>query len=249
MPASDNSDLFADPGLARFYDLRSRPRADIAWCRDFARGAGSVLDLGCGTGEFAASLDGPARIVGVDAAAAMLDIARARHGGERVEWISGDARGIRLGRRFDLITMTGHSFQAFLSNEDQSAVLASIAAHLAPEGRFVFDTRNPAARMWAGRNAANTLRRLRHPDLGEIESWSEPVYDEATGILTSRNSYRIVGTGKTHTAELRIRFTSKEPLMARITEAGLRIDRWLGDWDSRPWTPDAPEIIPIGALA
>lgn len=43
--------LFADPELARFYDLDNRWGHDDSWCVRFAVGARTVLDLGCGTGR------------------------------------------------------------------------------------------------------------------------------------------------------------------------------------------------------
>jgi SAM-dependent methyltransferase len=80
-------------------------------------------------------------VFGVDPAAAMLDIARRRPGGDKVAWVHADAQSVRLGRRFDLVLLTGHAFQVFLTGEDQKAVFSTIAAHLAPEGRFIFVAR------------------------------------------------------------------------------------------------------------
>ena len=39
--------------------------------------------------------------------------------------------------------MTGNSFQHFLTNEVQDALLQSVRQHLEKDGRFIFDTRNP----------------------------------------------------------------------------------------------------------
>ena len=143
-PTAD--DLYNDPGLAQFYDLENGWGLDFDYCLQLADEARAVLDLGCGTGQLAASLADGRTVVGVDPAAAMLDIARHRHGGRKVTWVEADARRVRLDRRFDLVLLTGHAYQVFLSDEDQQAVLSTIAEHLAPGGRFVFDTRNPAAR-------------------------------------------------------------------------------------------------------
>ena len=86
--------------------------------------------LGCGTGRLTVTLvDGNTEVVGVDPAAAMLDVARAKSGGGAVEWIQGDARALRLNRRFDLVLLTGHAFQVFLTSANQVAVLRTIAAH------------------------------------------------------------------------------------------------------------------------
>ena len=141
--------LYQDADLARYYDIENGWADDTAWCREMARGCGSVLDLGCGTGLLAADVaqDG-ARVTGVDPALPMLEIARHRPGGERVTWVAADARDVRLGETFDLVVMTGHAFQVFLTRQDRLAVLETIAAHLAPQGRFIFDSRNPDLEEW-----------------------------------------------------------------------------------------------------
>jgi SAM-dependent methyltransferase len=208
-----------------------------------------VLDLGCGTGELAAALAPGRRVVGVDPAAAMLDVARSRPGGERVQWIEQDARTLRLDERFDLILLTGHAFQVFLTEQDQHALLAAIAVHLAPNGRFIFDSRNPALRTWENRDRHNSLRRLDHPQLGGVETWNEPRYDEDTQILTYVNGYTVLATGETFSASAQIRYTEQEAIARLIEAAGLSVERWLGDWDGSAYHPSAREIIPLGRLA
>ncbi|MGA7267411.1 MAG: class I SAM-dependent methyltransferase [Aestuariivirga sp.] len=137
--------LFEDPALVQFYDLENGLKDDTRFCLSLASGKASVLDLGCGTGLLAAALGEGREVFGVDPAAAMLDVARRRAGGQRVTWVEADARTVRLGRRFDLIVMTGHAFQVLLTDDDQRAVCETIAAHLVPGGIFIFDSRNPDA--------------------------------------------------------------------------------------------------------
>src|SRR5262249_34959685 len=138
--------LYNDPELAPFYDLENAWGPDLDYCRTLAAPGRSLLDLGCGTGRFAAAIAraGRHRVVGVDPAEAMLSIAREREGGAAVTWVRADARNVRFAERFDLVVLTGHAFQVFLTPADQLAVLRTIAWHLTPRGRFVFDTRNPA---------------------------------------------------------------------------------------------------------
>ena len=50
-------------------------------------------------------------------------------------------------------------------------------------------------------------------------------------------------------ATSRIRFATHIDIAVRIDEAGLKVERWLGDWTGRPWTPQAAEIITVGRLA
>ncbi|NIX76662.1 class I SAM-dependent methyltransferase [Microvirga terricola] len=241
--------LYRDPNLAQLYDAANRWGVDFDYCVTLAADAQSVLDLGCGTGELAAALAVNRSVTGVDPAGAMLDIARKRPGGREVTWVEADARNVRLGQRFDLIVLTGHVFQVFLTEDDQRAVLATIAAHLKPDGRFIFDSRNPAIRTWENRNQHNTLHRLDHPQLGPLEAWNEPSFDDSTNILTYENGYRILATGQAFSGSAQIRFTPLEELADMIAAAGLMVETWLGDWQGTPYHPDAKDIIPLGGLA
>ncbi len=240
--------LYDDPGLVQFYDLENGWGPDFDLCARLAGEARSILDLGCGTGELAAKLAGTCEVVGVDPAAAMLDIARARPGGDKVEWIEGDARDLRLDRRFDLILLTGHAFQVFLTPEDQLAALRTIALHLNPRGRFIFDSRNPAAEAWKTWVPEKSRRQVVHPTLGPVEAWNDAAHDAATGIVTYETHYRVLASGKQLSAAAKIRFTPKEELENLISEAGLHVTQWYGDWQGGPWTPESREIIPLGGL-
>ena len=78
--------IFADPRLARLYDALNPVEDDLRGLVEFV---GSeplrVLDLGCGTGRLALMLAERGHdVVGVDPAAAMLDVARTRDVERRV---------------------------------------------------------------------------------------------------------------------------------------------------------------------
>jgi ubiquinone/menaquinone biosynthesis C-methylase UbiE len=240
--------LYDDPDLASFYDLENGWGADFDFCASLAPEARSVLDLGCGTGELAAALSERCEVVGVDPAAAMLAVARQRPGGDKVTWVAADARDVRLGRRFDLVLLTGHAFQVFLTPADQAAVLRTIALHLGPRGRFLFDSRSPGAEAWHDWTPERSRRNLVHPAFGEVEAWNDAGHDAASGIVTYETHYRIVSTGKHLATASRIRFTSKEELESLIAEVGLHVTRWLGDWQGGPYAATSKEIIPLGGL-
>lgn len=94
--------LFADPRLAALYDTLCAGRPDFACYRPRVMAAGSVLDVGCGTGELLrrARADGHrGRLVGLDPAAAMLEQARVC---TDVEWVLGDLGIASWHREFEL---------------------------------------------------------------------------------------------------------------------------------------------------
>lgn len=131
---------------AEVYDcLRDRSLFERAWLErtagHLAPGA-AVLDLGCGTGEPIARflLERGLRVTGVDAAAAMLALARERL--PQCEWIEADMRGLALGRRFAAVVAWDGFFH--LEPDDQRAMFDVVAAHAMPRARLLF-TSGPEA--------------------------------------------------------------------------------------------------------
>jgi SAM-dependent methyltransferase len=239
--------LYNDPALAAFYDWDNPWPRDFDWFLTLVEGAASVLDLGCGTGIFSAALSARgAEVFGVDPAGAMLEFARARP--EPVVWVQADARGLDLGRRFEAVVMTGHAFQTLLTDGDRAAVLATIARHLAPGGRFFFDSRNPEAREWEEWTPDATHELRPHPDFGEVERWNLAEVTELPRVIEYQTHYRLPG-GRHLRARSRIAFPAFEDLSAAIAAAGLRVDRWYGDAAGGPLRPGCPDFIPFGGNA
>ena len=219
--------------------------------------------MGCGTGwlacEFAARGH---QVTGADPAAAMLDVARARPGGDRVRWIQADAAALVTGSRFDLIVMTGHVFQLLLEDHDVRAALRALARHLAPGGRIAFETRNPAVREWQAWNPRDTRQRVQaaglvadvHYDIsavaGELVTY-ETWFCFAGPGAESHPGARAGGAGdaedRTVVVPDTLRFMDQAEVAGFLAEAGLTRVTWYGDWDGSPCGPASPEIIAIAA--
>lgn len=100
----------------------------------------SVLDLACGEGYYTRQVRqrGAARAVGVDLSERMVQLARSQETAAPlgVEYVVGDARGLDLGERFDLVT-AGYLLNYAATEAELLAMCQVIARHLRPGGRFV----------------------------------------------------------------------------------------------------------------
>ncbi len=118
---------------------------DIAFFLQHASGK-TALDLACGTGRLTIPLAKKGfLVIALDASDAMLAFARKKTEVLPIQWVKGDMREFVFPQTFDLITLTGNSFQALLSEEDQLRMLVCVNKNLTPGGRFVFNARNPQA--------------------------------------------------------------------------------------------------------
>jgi SAM-dependent methyltransferase len=155
---------YEDPVLAGLYDVLNRWGPGDDYYLELVMSAGSVLDLGCGTGQLlkrAAAERHSGVLVGVDPAAAML--VEAARDPSPVTWLQADARTVDLGRLFELVTMTGHAFQEFLTDDDVRMLLSNVHRHVELGGRFAFETRNPAARAWERWTPEHSRARVEAP--------------------------------------------------------------------------------------
>jgi hypothetical protein len=127
--------------------------------------------------------------------------------------------------------------------------LHTIAAHLSPRGRFIFDTRNPAARAWLAWTPQQPTRVIGHPRYGTVTAWHDATFDAESETVRYETHYHIAATGETLSAKSHIRFIGKDRLGQLIAQAGLRVDRWLGNWAGSDYHQASREIIPVGRLA
>lgn len=221
---------FENAALARLYDPECGWSEDRTFYLDLAGPTpASILDLGCGTGLL---LDAYAKrghdVTGLDPATAMLEIARRRPHGNRINLIQGSAQDFSLGRCFDLIIMTGHAFQTLLSDEDIAATLACVRAHLKSGGRFVFETRNPAID-WRQRW---THRFLLETEDGQIEITriAGPMRD---GLISFDVTY--ASPAETLSSKSTLYFPTSTKIDELALKVGFARQSFFGDWECSPF--------------
>jgi SAM-dependent methyltransferase len=239
--------VFSDADAAAVYDLLN-PWDPACWPSDgfydeLVMAAGSVLDVGCGTGAMlhhAREHGHAGRLVGLDPDPAMLARARRRAG---IEWVEGTAADATWHAEFDLATMTGHAFQCLVLDEDLRASLAAIRAALGEGGLFAFETRHPQACAWQDWNpseatdiadAAGRALRVWH----EVES----VVDD---VVTVTETTAEAGGAVLRVDRTSLRFLDVAALDSFLAGAGLEIEARYGDWHRGPVTGTSREIITI----
>ena len=144
-----------------------------------------VLDLATGTGAVArAAAARGATVAGIDASAAMLDVARSRSPG--IDFQLGDARSLPFpAQAFDAVTC-GLSVSHF---DDRRAVFAEVMRVLRPSGRFVLST-------WGrgGASAAQAVGEL----LASYVPAPAPLLDEDTWFSAERGTAVLREAGFEH---------------------------------------------------
>lgn len=244
--ASQPSASYADPRLAALYDALNPPDASTAFYLGLpGPPPARILDMGCGTGQLACEFAGQGHhVTGADPAAAMLALARARPGGDRVRWIQASAAGLATSGRYDLIIMTGHVFQQLLEDGDVRTALRALAGHLAPDGRLAFETRNPAVAEWQDWNPRETSQRVQ--GAGLVADVHYDISAVSGDLVTYETWYTFAGSGPVVVPDT-LRFMDRGQVAAFLAEAGLTQVTWYGDWDGSPCGPASPEIIAVAS--
>jgi ubiquinone/menaquinone biosynthesis C-methylase UbiE len=236
---------YTDPRLAACYDALNPPDAGDAYYLALAGDRPTtILDMGCGTGRLASALAARGhRVTGADPSLGMLQVARSRPGHERVTWVDSTAADLALGTRFDLIIMTGHVFQVFLSDDDVRATLSALRRHLAPCGRLAFETRNPLVEDWRTWTPQETREIVQVPGIGTVEIHYDVTSTDPT-FVTYETHFRFA-PDDIIVATSTLRFMSREELAVFLRDAGFTDVTWFGNWDRAPISATSPEIIVI----
>ena len=225
---------FEHPRLAAIYDALDGDRDDLDVYAAIADelGARSALDIGCGTGTFALLLAGRGlEVTAVDPAEASLDVARAKPGADRVQWVHGDATAApRL--QVDVATMTGNVAQAIVEAEDWRRTLEAAHEALRPGGYLVFETRDPARRAWEEWTRSRTHGIVDIDGIGPVESWLD-----VTGVSLPLVSFRATvvfhADGEELTSDSTLRFRERGEVETDLTALGYAVEE-VRDAPDRP---------------
>jgi SAM-dependent methyltransferase len=238
-----------------FYNEESEDRGDLAFWRRLVaeRKPECILELGAGTGRVTAALAKLAPVVAIDLSPEMLERATDRLKREStsgtaadrfaVDLIVADMRCLALGRRFDLVVASNDPFSHIIRQRERQTALRVIAHHLQPGGSLVIEGlyRPERKRIVVPERSANgiSVRELWEP-FGAHDCWR------------ARYSYRRRaqdGSAEQMDAEFFAR--AWNPLKAKRLFQGCSLDlrEMWGDFDRRPFTPEAERILLVADRA
>lgn len=225
---------------ARYYDLlyRDKDYAGEAYYIDtliqkHTQNAQSILNLGCGSGRHDRCLTELGySVTGVDMSEEMLTAAKAAAAeNSALEYLLGDARSVRLDRKFDVVISLFHVMSYHVTNNDLKAAFATAATHLKPGGLFLFDC-------WYGPGVLSDRPTKRQKELEDdmikVTRIAEPVLHPNENVVdvnyqvTIRN--KSTGDIKNISETHRMRYLFIPEIMEYLESAGLQnifSTRWL----------------------
>jgi ubiquinone/menaquinone biosynthesis C-methylase UbiE len=230
-------------GMADVYDEWYADRGDIegavATLATLAStaGPGPVLELGIGSGRLALPLVAAGvEVWGIDASAAMVDLLRAKPGGDRPQVAVGDMAELDLSAlaggadaRFSLVFAADNTFFNLTSPGAQEQCLARVRDLLAPDGSLVLEAFVPATDAPASSIDARTV------ELDHVVLTVTRHDRESQTVVGQHIELRDAGV-KLH--PWMIRYAPPEELDRLAAGAGLSlVERW-SDWRRTPFTTD-----------
>lgn len=246
----NNLEEFTDPAN---YDIEEKDGlADdpgVAFYANLAQQTGApVLELACGTGRVTIPIARTGiAVVGVDLAAEMVARAQEKSVGLPAEWFHGDIRTVRLERPFRLIFITGNAFQAMLTPHDQAQFLATVHTHLAADGYFAFETRNPRPADLVTITEEELWQSYQAVSGQTVYLSGVQRYDPTTQLMHWTTFRRWQDESGPHEKVTRIavRFTAVDALNRLLQRSGFSIIQQYGNWDRSPLTAQSPTIITV----
>ena len=200
----------------------------------------SVLDVGCGSGILTVELTKIAdKVVGVEPAVPMLEIARRRPGGTKVTWIQGYVTDVS-DVIFDVIIMTSHVAQFLLSEDEWQSTLKHLSTLLSPGGKLIFDCKNPVAKPWSSWTKENTKRSV-DTALGKVLMWNELL-----SVVDDHVQYQLhyrFDSGDVLTSNNELIYRTKENLSNSLNRTGFEVEEIYGDWDGSFANKSSEEMI------
>ena len=210
--------LYAEKDYAQETDF-------IEKCINYYYPARTILELGCGTGNYTKIFsDRGYDVTGIDISVKMLEIARKK---SRSIFLNLDMRNFLLSEKFDCCLALFAVLGYVTSNSDVEKVFKNVRSHLVLNGLFIFDIWNglavmrnlPEIRVKNVENALLKISRTAQPKLKPIDHSCEVDYQI---LIEEKNPYTLKTVNEKHL----VRFFFPKELEYYLSKAGFELLRF-----------------------
>lgn len=220
------------------YQVALDPSEAIEMLAELA-GPGPVLELGIGTGRLALPLaERGLEVHGIDASERMVAKLRAKPGGENIPVVIGDFVDVPVEGTYSLVFVAFNTLFGLTAQEEQVRCFRNVAAHLAPEGRFLIDVWVPDP----GRFDRNQRVGVSKVDAHEVHL-EVSRYDPVTQVGTTQMVVMSETGTSLYPVVVRSAWPSELDLMAQLAGLSLQV-RWEG-WGREPFTASSRGHISV----
>jgi len=252
--AASSYDAIPDFGLLYDSVPLYAARQDVAFYLAEAKSAGGrVLEVGCGTGRILLPIArAGCAITGLDSSRQMLDRCRAKLAAEpaevqgRVRLVLNEMGSFKLGESYPLIIAPFRVVQHLTTVDDQLQFLATVAPHLAPGGRFIFDVFNPRFDKLVGADGVERedTPEQRLPDGRTLRRTYRIVRVRWLDQVSEAELIYYVG-GQRYVQAFEMRWYLAAELRHLLARAGFRAREIYGDFGRGPLVDGCPELVVV----
>ncbi len=197
-----------------------------------------ILDLCCGAGRHMVHLRPRAgSVTGLDYSADLLALA-SRSLGPGARLVRADMRAIPFVETFDVVVNFFTSFGYFFTHAENLAVARGLARALRPGGRFFIDYVN-------GRHVE---QHLQPHTVRESAGYmiTEDRWLDASPRRVNKRMFVVRDGVEVRRQEESVRLYTPEEFMQLLSEAGLEVERLMGEYGGSPLEDAQPRMIAVG---
>ena len=197
--------------------------------------AGTVLELGVGTGRLALPLaDRGLAVTGLDASPSMLDRLMAKPGADRLTLVAGDMADPTIaGTGFDVVLVGFNTFFNLTTEAAQEACLHGVAETLAPEGRFVLEAFVPDPETHDGVSVRDVSIDRVMLDVVATDRAAQTITGQRIVMTAAGNRF----------FPYLLRYASPDQLDDMAASAGLERVNRTEDWRGTPFSNDSSRHV------
>jgi hypothetical protein len=122
--------------------------------------------------------------------------------------------------------------QVFVTDEEWMTTLCACRDALRPDGRLVFEVRDPTKEAWKGWNREQSYQTIEAPGIGTVESWVE-LMNVQLSLVSFHYTFLFRKDGSVMTSESTLRFRTRSEIAETLSRAGFTVES-VRDASDRP---------------